>query len=111
MALQVACAAAAGRFGVLVAMNDSVHAARHVVKADSQLLGAFSSGPAGPVAQVRRWEGWRSGVCGENTARLQCPEPRPLPCCPRVVLRYGKAGLSSCTDLQRQSRQLTLRSS
>lgn len=38
--------------GVLVCMNDSVHAARYCTKRDSQLMGAFESHP-GPIAQLR----------------------------------------------------------
>lgn len=49
---QVALSPYAPLYGVLVAMNDSVHMARYVVKADSQLIGSFESHP-GPVGQVR----------------------------------------------------------
>jgi L-asparaginase len=38
--------------GVLVVMNDSIHLAQYVRKADSQLLGAFRSHP-GPIGQLR----------------------------------------------------------
>ena len=54
-AMQVAADPAAFRRGVLIAMNDDVHIARYVRKADSQLIGAFVSHP-GPVAQLRRGE-------------------------------------------------------
>ncbi len=49
---QVALSPYAPLYGVLIAMNDSVHMARYVVKADSQLIGSFESHP-GPVGQVR----------------------------------------------------------
>jgi len=42
---------AAGR-GVLVVLDDTVHAARHVVKAHTEAFSAFSSGDAGAVAIV-----------------------------------------------------------
>jgi L-asparaginase len=54
-ALQVAGDPEAHGRGVLIAMNDDVHVARYVRKADSQLIGAFVSHP-GPVAQHRRGE-------------------------------------------------------
>lgn len=38
--------------GVLVVMNDSIHLASYVCKADSQLVGAFRSHP-GPIGQLR----------------------------------------------------------
>lgn len=34
-------------------MNDAIHAARYVQKLDSQLIGSFSSLPAGPLGQIR----------------------------------------------------------
>jgi hypothetical protein len=34
-------------------MNDAIHAARYVQKLDSQLIGSFSSLPAGPIGQLR----------------------------------------------------------
>ena len=52
-AVAVAGDAAAADRGVLVAINDDVHLARYVRKADSQLIGAFVSHP-GPVGQFRR---------------------------------------------------------
>lgn len=52
-ALLIASSKEARGLGVLVVMNDSVHAARYVRKQDSQLMGAFQSHP-GPVAQIRR---------------------------------------------------------
>lgn len=39
--------------GTLVVMNDAIHAARYVQKLDSQLIGSFSSLPAGPLGQIR----------------------------------------------------------
>ena len=39
--------------GVLVVMNENIHAARYVRKQDSQLLGSFVSHP-GPIGQIRR---------------------------------------------------------
>lgn len=44
-----ASAEAAGR-GVLVAMNETVHAARHVEKGHTEAFGAFTSGESKPVA-------------------------------------------------------------
>ncbi|KAG2422966.1 hypothetical protein HXX76_015637 [Chlamydomonas incerta] len=53
-AVQVALCRAAGRWGVLVCLNDAVQSARWAAKADSQLMGAFRSPqPGGAVAQVR----------------------------------------------------------
>ncbi|GLC65670.1 hypothetical protein PLESTF_000327300 [Pleodorina starrii] len=51
-AVQVAASPHAAQFGVLVTLNDDIHLARYVRKADSQLMGAFQSHP-GPVGQVR----------------------------------------------------------
>ncbi|GLC53632.1 hypothetical protein PLESTB_000770800 [Pleodorina starrii] len=50
--VQVAASPHAAQFGVLVTLNDDIHLARYVRKADSQLMGAFQSHP-GPVGQVR----------------------------------------------------------
>ena len=54
----MAVAPEAARCGVLVCMNDSIHLALTVFKADSQLMGAFHSHPGG-CAGVRRRPGLR----------------------------------------------------
>lgn len=52
-AIEIAGDEASRRRGVLIAMNDQIHVARYVRKADTQLMGAFVSHP-GPVGEVRR---------------------------------------------------------
>ncbi|KXZ43548.1 hypothetical protein GPECTOR_87g410 [Gonium pectorale] len=69
-AVQVAVSRHAAGYGVLVALNDSVHMARYVTKADSQLMGAFRSHP-GPVGQVR--EGRVRFYCGPPPDVAEAP--------------------------------------
>lgn len=62
-------AAAAGQ--VLVVLNDSIHLAQYVFKADSQLPGAFRSHP-GPLGQLR----------GGAALLYYAPPPPPAPLAP-----------------------------
>ncbi|WP_127359309.1 asparaginase [Actinacidiphila soli] len=57
--------------GVLVVLNDEVHAAARVRKADSSALGAFTSVPFGPLARVHE----RTLAYGNRPARGR---PAPL---------------------------------
>jgi L-asparaginase len=51
-AVLTATAPSSRGLGVLVAMNDEVHAAARVRKSDATALGAFSSAPFGPLARI-----------------------------------------------------------
>lgn len=51
-ALRVAADPASRARGVLVVMNDTIHAARHVRKSDSMSVQTFDSGPAGPLGRL-----------------------------------------------------------
>lgn len=78
-ALQVAASAPAA-LGVLVVMNDEVHAARHVRKAHTTSVAAFTSGDLGPLGRLH--EG-RLRLWGEALPRLPriapaAPLPTPL---------------------------------
>lgn len=55
-AIRTAAAPGSAGRGVLVAMDDTVHAARHVEKGHTEAFSAFTSGDAGPVAVVD-WDG------------------------------------------------------
>ena len=52
-AFEVASDPEAGGRGVLVVMNDEIHAARFVTKANTMSTGAFSSAPFGPLGIVQ----------------------------------------------------------
>lgn len=66
--------------GVLVVLNDEVHAASRVRKRDATSLGAFGSAPFGPLARIH--EG--SVVYGNRLLRAR-PLPGPLPVNPPKV--------------------------
>lgn len=51
-ALRVAADPASRGRGVLVVMNDTIHAARHVRKCDSMAVQTFDSGPVGPLGRL-----------------------------------------------------------
>ncbi len=86
-----ACGAAAG-MGVLVALNDRIHAARDVVKSDTMDLAAFQSPGTGPLGRM---------VDGRPVFRRR-PDKRHtadsefriggLASLPRVEIVYGHAG-------------------
>ena len=66
-AVQVAASNAARRLGVVVVLNDEIHAARFVQKAHTSSLSTFRSDPLGPI-------GWLS----EDQVRIAlCPARRP----------------------------------
>ncbi|HEV7908163.1 MAG TPA: asparaginase domain-containing protein [Pseudonocardiaceae bacterium] len=74
-AVLTAAAPESRELGVLVALNDEVHAAARVRKSDSTALGAFSSSPFGPLARIHEGR-----VCFANRptgrpAGLHCPVP------------------------------------
>lgn len=72
-AVRLAAHEAAQGLGVLVVMNDEIHAARYVRKARTANPAAFRSAPAGPL-------GWFA----EGTPRLACrPGPRHVVAVPR----------------------------
>ena len=65
--------------GVLVVLNDEVHAARHVRKAHTTALDAFRSGETGPLGRLH--EGrvrWR-GVALPRLGRFPAPAPDAAP--------------------------------
>jgi L-asparaginase len=71
--------------GVLVVLNDEVHAAARVRKADSSALGAFTSVPFGPLARVHE----RTLAYGNRPAQ---DRPAPLP---RPTAGTGAAGAAA----------------
>ncbi|XXX81640.1 asparaginase [Sorangium sp. So ce134] len=76
-AARVAVEPAARGLGVLVAMNDEIHAARWVMKTHTTALGTFASPGAGPLGSVDG-EGVRIHARPARTPRLPpaAPEPR-----------------------------------
>ena len=78
----VAAAPASRDLGVLVVLDDDVHAAARVRKADSTSTSAFSSAPFGPLARLH--EGLLTYA---SHLRRWPPLPEPVPGCdPRVAL-------------------------
>lgn len=88
-AVQVALAAESQGRGTLVVMNDQVHAAAHVRKADSLAMAAFSSALFGP-----------EGLLVEGRVRyLKSPRPRcPLPVPSRLDHRVALLEASLAAD-------------
>ncbi|MGE0371664.1 MAG: asparaginase [Hyphomonadaceae bacterium] len=80
-AIMIASSPASRGRGVLVAMNDQVHVARYVRKADTQLIGAFQSHP-GPVGEIRRGQLF---FYYDNTRSTESFDWRVLPHTPRDV--------------------------
>jgi L-asparaginase len=81
--------AAAGR-GVMVVMNDEIHAARFVAKANTISTAAFSSAPFGPLGIVR--EGRPFWAFRPNARAIpRKPEPR-TPQVPVVTPGFGDDG-------------------
>lgn len=80
--------------GVLVALNDEVHAARHVAKTHTTSTAAFSSGERGPLARVH--EGRIRPLAGPQPTLPQRSVP-PLDAWPRVALI--KIGMDADPDL------------
>jgi L-asparaginase len=75
-AVRVAADSAARGLGVLVAMNDEVHAARYVTKTHTTALHAFTSrgmGPVGVIDDEGLWLRWRS----VRLPRLPLVDPEP----------------------------------
>ena len=72
-AVRVAAGEEARGFGVVVVMNDEIHAARFVRKAHAQNPAAFSSAPAGPVGYL--YEG-RPRVVVRSKGRRRRATPR-----------------------------------
>ena len=89
-AIAVAADPEAAARGVLVVMNDEIHAARFVAKANTISTAAFSSAPFGPLGIVR--EG-RPFWAFRPNARLTSwkPEPR-TPQVPVVTPGFGDEG-------------------
>lgn len=78
----VAIAPSSRELGVLVVMNDDVHAAARVRKCDATALHAFSSAPFGPLGRVHERR-----VTYANRPRRRPGLPRPaVGCVPRVAL-------------------------
>lgn len=71
-AVLTAAAPESRELGVLVALNDEVHAAARVRKSDSTALGAFSSSPFGPLARIHEGR-----VCFANRPTRWPALPRP----------------------------------
>jgi L-asparaginase len=69
-----------GEAGVLVTLNDEVHAARYVRKAHTTALNAFSSGDAGPIGRIHegRLRLYRDvpPSLGRHTPRGAAPWPK-----------------------------------
>lgn len=60
--------------GVLVVLNDTVHAASRVKKTDAIALNAFQSEPFGPLARL-----YEGRIAFENTVHTRSPLPIPAP--------------------------------
>ena len=87
-ALVTAAAPRSRDLGVLVVMNNEVHAASRVRKCDTTMPSAFTSGPFGPLARVHEGK----AVYGNRPPRPQ-PLPRPLPAStPKVALLEASLG-------------------
>lgn len=85
----VATAAPLSRdLGVLVVMNNEVHAASRVRKCDTTLTSAFTSGPFGPLARVH--EG-RAAYASRPPRRRPLPYPMPARP-PKVALLEASLG-------------------
>lgn len=76
-AVRVACDAGAVGRGVLLSMNETVHAARDVTKADTQALDAFQSPRFGPLGVLEpdrvMWRRTLPGRDGVRSSRLVSP--------------------------------------
>ncbi|AGP36654.1 asparaginase [Sorangium cellulosum] len=75
-AARVAVAPAARGLGVLVAMNDEIHAARWVMKTHTTAFGTFASPGAGPLGAVDG-EGVRVFARPARTPQLPLASPEP----------------------------------
>lgn len=82
-AVVVAASAPARERGVLVVLNDEIHAARHVRKAHSSALGAFTSPDTGPTGRVREGSADFFAPAPAGRERLPVPTGRGWP---RVAL-------------------------
>lgn len=79
----------AGRAGVFVVMNDEIHAAQRVTKAETIRLNAFVSPGAGPIGQVDGPHvGWLTPLA-PSTARFT---PDLLALMPRVDVAFSHVG-------------------
>lgn len=63
----------ASGLGVLVAMNDTVHLARHVRKSDSHALDAFTSSPVGPIGCFRENRFEKLWPCSPEQPKFSLP--------------------------------------
>lgn len=91
-AVRLAADPAAGGRGVLIAMNDSIHAARDVAKTDTLALDAFRSPDTGPLGRMvdGQPQFLRQTIRRHTTgSRFSSAVPEELP---RVEIVYGHAG-------------------
>jgi L-asparaginase len=84
----VATAPSSRGLGVLVTINDEVHAAARIRKADSTAMDAFTSAPFGPLGRITE-----GNVTYANRPRRWAPLPRPVTAhVPRVALLESSLG-------------------
>ena len=86
-AFEVAADPGAGGRGVLVAMNDEIHAARFMTKANTMSVGAFSSAPFGPLGIVQ--EGRPIWAFRPNSWPGKIPAARISPQVPVLTPGFG----------------------
>lgn len=99
LAVRVAADPDSRNRGVLVVMNDQIHAARHATKTHTTAVNAFRSPNVGPIGTVntKRVRYFHPPATDHNNRpKFQLPPETPLP---RVDILYVHAGMT--TDLAR----------
>ena len=86
-AFEVASDSGAGGRGVMVVMNDEIHAARFVTKANTISTAAFSSAPFGPLGIVQ--EGYPVWALRPNSRPGKIPAARVSPQVPVLTPGFG----------------------